>query len=329
MIFDLANPEFLVLWLVIPFIIAWRLKKQLRSALRYSDLSSISVISKSWRQKLKPLIMICEVLALVLVVFAMARPRERDTQNTITAEGIDIMLAIDISRSMLIEDMGKDNRLEIVKVVAEKFVKARQSDRVGLTLFSGKSFTQCPLTVDYNVLVELIRQTQTGMIEDGTAIGMGLVNSLNRLRESTAKSKVIILLTDGDNNRGEIDPLTAGELAKALGIRVYTIGAGKDGLARMPIDDGFGRIQYMPFNVKINEQPLREIASMTGGLFFRATSDRMLQEIYDRIGELEKSKVEVKTYLRYKDLYIYFVIPALVFMIVADLMRRTIFQTWP
>ncbi len=269
------------------------------------------------------------MLALALLIIGMARPQARDTQSSITAEGIDIMLTLDISGSMRIEDMGRMNRIDAAKYVAERFVHGRQSDRVGLVVFAGKSFTQCPLTVDYGVLVTLIRQVTTGMVEDGTAIGMGLVNSINRLRDSKAKSKVIILLTDGENNRGEIDPLTAAQIAQALGIRIYTIGAGKSGLARIPVDDPFFGRQYVSAEVKIDEAALKDIAEATGGKFFRASDERALEEIYDQIGQLEKTKIELKTYLHYEELYPYCVIPALLLLILQIVLRRTYFFALP
>lgn len=326
---EFRDPYFLLLLLLIPILIFWNWKRRRRSALRYATIALIRDVPRSWRLRIKPLHYILQYTALGLLIITLARPRLQDTQSVITAEGIDIMMAMDISRSMLIEDLGKVNRLEAAKSVAEKFVSGRQSDRIGLVLFAGKSFTQCPLTVDYTMLTQLIKQVQIGVVEDGTAIGMGLVNSINRLRESKAKSKVIILLTDGDNNRGEIDPLTAAQIAQAMNIRVYTIGAGKDGIARIPVDDPFFGRQYLTAEVKINETPLREIADMTGGKFFRATNQKALEEIYDQIGQLEKTKVDVKTYQRYRELYLWFLIPALVCMLTVVVLSRTVFFSLP
>lgn len=326
---ELGNPYFLLLLIPIPFFLFWRKKKFRRSALSFSDIQYIKNIKPSVRQRLRPALLWIQIIVFVLMTIALARPRTKNAQSSITAEGIDIVMAIDISRSMLIEDMGNVNRLDAAKTVAEKFVRGRQSDRVGLVLFAGKSFTQCPLTVDYAMLVSLIRQSTTGMIEDGTAIGMGLVNSINRLRESKSKSKVVILLTDGENNRGEIDPITAAQIAKALNIRVYTIGAGKDGIARIPVDDPFFGKQYVTAEVKIDEEVLKKIAELTGGQFFRATNEKALEEIYEQIGQLEKTKIDVKTYFRYEDLYPYFLIPALFLLLLHFILIRTVFFELP
>lgn len=328
-VIEFANSVFLWLLLIVPVAVWWLWFKKDRPTLRYSFAGGLAAIRPSWRLRLHPLLEISKLTALALFILGLARPQIKDTQSSITAEGIDIVMALDISRSMLIEDLGKLNRLDASKEVAEKFVQGRHSDRIGLVLFAGRSFTQCPLTVDYTMLVNLIRQVQIGMVEDGTAIGMGLVNAINRLRESKAKSKVIILLTDGDNNRGEIDPLTAAQIAEALGIRVYTIGAGKDGVARIPVDDPFWGRQYLTAEVKINEEPLRQIAAMTGGQFFRATNTQMLKDIYDQIGRLEKTKVEVKTYLRFEDLYIWFVMPAVLLLLLNVVLVRTVFAELP
>ncbi|NUM81873.1 VWA domain-containing protein [bacterium] len=327
--FEWANPYFLLLLVTIPATWFWNRKKKNMSAIQYSHIGWFGAARPSFRQKAAALLPWLKWVALALVVFALARPRTKDAQSKVTAEGIDIILAIDISRSMLIEDMGKANRLEAAKEVAERFVAGRETDRVGLVVFAGKSFTQCPLTVDYSILTSLIRQVDIGMIEDGTAIGMGLVNSINRLRESKVKSKVIILLTDGQNNRGEIDPITAAQIAKALGIRVYTVGAGKDGVARIPVDDPFFGRQYVTAEVKIDEETLRTIAETTGGQYFRATSQKMLEDIYDQIGQLEKTRIEVKTYLRYHEWYPYFVIPALIILIVYFVLSNTVFMKIP
>jgi Ca-activated chloride channel family protein len=278
---------------------------------------------------MKPVLLWIQILALILVIISLARPRSKNAQSNITSEGIDIVMALDISRSMLIEDMGNVNRLDAAKEVAEKFVRGRQSDRVGLVVFAGKSFTQCPLTVDYAILISLIRQVSTGVIEDGTAIGMGLINSVNRLRESKSKSKVVILLTDGQNNRGEIDPMTAAQIAQALNIRVYTIGAGKDGLARIPVDDPFFGKQYVTAEVKIDEETLKGIAETTGGQYFRATNQKALEDIYEQIGQMEKTKIDVRTYFRYEDLYPYFLIPALFLLVIHFILIRTLFFELP
>jgi len=326
---EFADPYFLTLLILIPIILFWKKRKFGKSALIYSDVGTIKAGKSSLRQRLKPWMGWLQILILVLLIIGMARPRTRNSQSTITTEGIDIMMALDVSRSMLIEDMGNLNRMDAAKDVAEKFVRGRQSDRVGLVVFAGKSFTQCPLTVDYQILTALIRQVSIGVVEDGTAIGMGLINSVNRLRESKSKSKVIILLTDGQNNRGEIDPMTAAQIAQALNIRVYTIGAGKDGLARIPVDDPFFGKQYVTAEVKIDEETLKGIAEITGGQYFRATNLKALEEIYDQIGQLEKTKIDVKTYFRYEDLYPYLLVPALILLFLHFILIRTVFIELP
>ncbi len=328
--FEFADPYFLLLLLLIPLLLFWRKKRHRAASINFPDIQGIrSIAAPSLRLRLKPWLTALQLLILALLITALARPRSKNSQLSITSEGIDIVMALDVSRSMLIEDMGNLNRLEAAKEVAEKFVRGRQSDRVGLVVFAGKSFTQCPLTVDYPILISLIRQVNIGVIEDGTAIGMGLINSINRLRESRSKSKVVILLTDGQNNRGEIDPMTAAQIAQALNIRVYTIGAGKDGLARIPVDDPFFGKQYVTAEVKIDEETLKGIAETTGGQYFRATNQKALEEIYEQIGQLEKTKIDVRTYFRYEQLYPYFVIPALLLLFVHFALTRTVFIELP
>ncbi|MBL7996638.1 VWA domain-containing protein [bacterium] len=326
---EFADPHFFVLLILVPVILFWRKMKLAKSAVVYSNVQIIRAVKPSLRQRTQPVLHWLQILILVLLIIAMARPRTRNSQSSVTSEGIDIMMALDVSRSMLIEDMGNLNRMDAAKDVAEQFVRGRQSDRVGLVIFAGKSFTQCPLTVDYQILTSLIRQVSIGMVEDGTAIGMGLINSINRLRESKSKSKVIILLTDGQNNRGEIDPLTAAQIAQALNIRVYTIGAGKDGLARIPVDDPFFGKQYVTAEVKIDEETLKGIAEITGGQYFRATNLKALEEIYEQIGQLEKTKIDVKTYFRYEDLYPWVLIPALFLLFLHFVLIRSIFLKLP
>lgn len=324
-----ADPSILYGLALVPLMVWWRRHRSREPAMTYSTLVLVHAVRTTRRQRLRPWFELVPMIVWSLLVVAMARPRETHVGSQVTTEGIDIVLALDISRSMMIEDMSGRNRLDAAKDVAERFVRGRASDRVGLVVFAGRSFTQCPLTVDYDILIQLIRDVRIGMVEDGTAIGMGLVNSINRLRESQARSKVIVLLTDGQNNRGEIDPLTAADIARALGIRVYTIGAGKDGFARIPVDDPFFGRQYVSAEVKIDEPTLTSIAGITGGQFFRATSQKMLEEIYDRIGQLEKTKIDVHTYVRYRELYPYLVLPALLLLVLYEVLRRTYFFTLP
>lgn len=286
-------------------------------------------LPRPWRSRLFPYLEWLLWIALTLMIIALSRPRLSNVMEKISSEGIDIVLALDISRSMLIEDMNRQNRIETAKEVAVEFVRNRVNDRLGLVLFAGKSFTQCPLTSDYALITRSIQAARTGMIEDGTAIGMGLINAVNRLRYSEAKSKVIILLTDGQNNRGEIDPLTAAGIAQALQIRVYTIGIGKDGLARIPVDDPVMGKLYIPAEVKIDEPTLREIAVITGGKFYRATSRESLQDIYSEIDQLEKTRIEMTTLVRYRELYPWFLIPAFFLFILYGALRQTLFLRLP
>jgi len=242
------------------------------------------------------------VLALAAFIVAFARPQTGVTGEDVFTEGIDIVLALDISSSMLAEDL-EPNRIEAAKAVAANFVRGRRNDRVGLVVFAGEAFTQAPLTLDYDVIATLLGELQVGMIEDGTAIGMGLATAVKRLEESEAESKVVVLLTDGRNNRGEIDPSTAAQMAQALGVRVYTIGAGTRGTARIPVDDPvFGR-RYVPMRVELDDEVLEETARLTGGRYFRATDTESLQNIYAEIDELERTEIEVEQFTRYGELF--------------------------
>jgi Ca-activated chloride channel family protein len=242
------------------------------------------------------------MMAVAGIIIALARPQSGLRGEEIKTEGIDIMLALDVSSSMLAEDI-EPNRVEAAKAVAADFVQGRRNDRIGLIVFSGKAYTQCPLTLDYGVLLELFDEMKVGMIEDGTAVGMGLGLAVNRLRDSDAESKVIILLTDGRNNRGEIDPKTAAQLAASYDVRVYTIGAGKHGTARYPVDDPFLGRRYVQMRVDVDEEMLQEVAKLTGGHYFRATDRASLESIYEEIDELEKTEIEVTEFTTYSELF--------------------------
>ena len=239
------------------------------------------------------------------------------------------MIALDISGSMLAEDFQPENRVYVAKQEAIKFINGRENDRVGLVVFSKKAFTQCPLTLDYRILAELLSEIRVGMIADGTAIGMGIATAVNRLRDSNAKSKVIILITDGENNAGNIDPVTAAELAKSFGIKVYTIGVGKGGMVPFPVDDPLFGKRYVQANVEIDEATLKRIADITGGLFFRARDPVALSEIYERINKLEKSEVKVKEYRSYNEMFPIFLIPALLLLLLEIFLRRTLLLKVP
>ncbi|MBI2430097.1 MAG: VWA domain-containing protein [Ignavibacteriales bacterium] len=319
-----ANPELLLLLLIIPGLAVWyyyRLQSK-ESDIRYSTLSPFSSIKQSMKERFRHLPFVLRMIVVALIIVALARPQSTSKGQNVHSEGIDIVLAIDISGSMLAEDF-QPNRIEAAKNVAQEFITGRTNDRIGLVIFSGESFTQCPLTVDYDVLKSLIRPLKSGMIEDGTAIGLGLGNAINRLRESKAKSKVIILLTDGVNNRGEIDPITAAQIAQSYDIRVYTVGVGTIGEAPYPIPTPFGtRYQMVP--VEIDEKVLKQVAEMTEGKYFRATDNKKLRAIYQEIDQMEKTRVEVRSYRRYTELFYSFIFGA-VFLLIVDV---GIVSTW-
>jgi Ca-activated chloride channel homolog len=263
-------------------------------------------------------------LAFSLILVALAQPLGSETEVDYETKGVDIIIALDISGSMRAEDFQPDNRLKVAKEEAERFIANRKHDRIGLVVFAGKSFTQCPLTLDYDILLDLLHQVAIGNIVDGTAIGMAIGNSVNRLTESEAKSKIIILLSDGENNAGQIDPFTAAEIAKTMGIRIYTIGVGRGGLVPYPMDDPvFGRI-YKNIELDVDEETLKAIASTTKGLYFRARDRKGLREIYETIDGLEKTEIKVKEYVNYEQLYHYPLLGALIFLLLEILVSNTV-----
>ncbi len=272
-------------------------------------------------------------LVLFLIVFALARPRIPVEESKIQTEGIDIVLAIDVSTSMRAEDFtlrGKRaNRLEVVKDVVKNFIKGRQNDRIGIVVFAARAYTASPLTLDYGWLLENLQRIKTGMIEDGTAVGLGLVCALNRLKDSEAKSKIIILLTDGRNNAGDISPSLAAETAKALGIKVYTIGAGTKGLAPYPVKDFFGNTVYQPVKIDLDEDTLMEIASKTGGRYFRATDTKSLRKIYAEIDKMEKTPIEETGYSEYKELFYVFLGVAFILLLMEEILKYTVLRKIP
>lgn len=329
-----ANIEYLfLLLLLIPYII-WYILKQSKSepALRVSDTRAYAFAPKSFRNYLLHVPFVLRVIALSMVIIILARPQTTNNWQNTEVEGIDIMLAVDVSTSMLAEDL-KPNRLEAAKEVAAKFINGRPNDNIGLTIFAGESFTQCPLTVDHAVLLNLFQSikgdiAQRGLIEDGTAIGMGLANAITRLKDSKAKSKVIILLTDGSNNRGDISPLTAAEIAKSFGIRVYTIGVGTNGMAPYPVPTAVG-VQYVNVPVEIDESTLTQIAGTTNGNYFRATSTSKLEEIYQEIDKLEKTKLNVKEFSKREEKYQWFAFIAFLCILTEILLRNSILKKIP
>lgn len=327
--FEFANPKyFLLLVLLLPMIL-WYIFKEKKSHadLQFSSLRAFRGIRHAGRVWLRHVLFALKVLAIVFLVTALARPQSSNSWQTYTSEGIDIVLGLDISTSMLARDFSPD-RLEAAKEVATKFILERPQDRIGLVVFAGESFTQCPLTTDQAVLVNLLREVQSGMIEDGTAIGLGLANAVNRLKDSPAKSKVVILLTDGVNNRGAIAPVTAAELAKTYGIRVYTIGVGTYGEAPYPVPSPFG-VQLQNMRVEIDEDVLRQIATVTGGQYFRATDNSKLEQIYKEIDQLEKSKMEVKHFSKKQEQYFWFGLIGVLLLVGEALLRYTLLRKIP
>ena len=325
-----ANPEWLYGLLVLIPMIAWYVWRQIRrtNSLLVSGLQPFEKIGTPVKAWLRHILFVLRVLAIALLFIVIARPQSVNRWQKVNTEGIDIIIDLDISSSMLAQDF-KPNRLEAAKNVAIQFVSGRPDDRIGLVVFSGESFTQCPLTTDHAVLINLFHQVQSGMIEDGTAIGDGLATSINRLKDSKAKSKVVILLTDGMNNRGDIAPLTAAKIASTFGIRVYTIGVGTIGTAPYPIQTPYGGTRYQQMKVQIDEDMLKQIASMTGGKYFRATDNKKLQEIYNAIDKLEKSKIDVKQFSRKEEEYLKFALWAAVLLLAEWFLRKMVFRTMP
>lgn len=294
---EFAQPGFFWLLLIVPFMVAWYIWKQqkLHGTLSVPTLKGFNIHRKGLIPRLRHAGIVLRSLAIIALIVALARPQSSLSWQNTTTEGIDIIIASDISGSMLAEDF-KPNRLEAGKNIAIDFIKNRPDDRIGLVIFSGESFTQCPLTIDHDVLINLYHDIKNGMIEDGTAIGMGLATAVNRLRGSEAKSKVVILLTDGVNNAGSIPPITAAEIAKQFGIRVYTVGIGTQGYAPYPVPSPYGGVVYQRMEVQIDEPTLTKIAAITGGKYFRATNNDALTRIYKQIDQLEKAKIDVTQY---------------------------------
>jgi len=320
------NPDFLYALLLVPLLWIWYYfrQKEQSAQLQISTLKGIT--QNSWKAKGRHVLFLIRTLAIVFLIISFARPQSTLSWEDMTTEGIDIVIAMDISGSMLAQDL-KPDRLEASKKVAMNFISERPNDRIGLVIFSGESFTQCPLTTDHIVLQNLFSDVKSGMVEDGTAIGMGLATAVNRLKESQAVSKVIILLTDGVNNQGSVAPLTAAKIAQKFGIRVYTIGVGTKGYAPYPFKTPFGTTVYQDVEVKIDEETLQNIASVTNGKYFRATSNKALESIYKEIDKLERSKIEVKEYHKKKEEFFPLALLALTLLIIEFALRHTTFRS--
>lgn len=323
---EFANKGFFWLLAIIPLMIGWYIwrNSKLQGSLRMSAVKGFSSVKKSKYVSFRHYGIVLRVLAFTSLIIALARPQSAFSWQNSTTEGIDIVIATDISGSMLAEDL-KPNRLEAGKNIAIDFIKDRPEDRIGLVIFSGESFTQCPLTIDHDVLINLFGEISNGMVEDGTAIGMGLATAVNRLKESEAKSKVVILLTDGSNTTGSIPPLTAAEIAKQMKVRVYTVGVGTKGYAPYPVKTPFG-VEYQQVPVTIDEDVLKEIAKTTGGQYFRATNNAKLKQIYQQIDQLEKAKIAVTQYNKKTERFLPFALIAMVLLLLEFLLRNTIFK---
>lgn len=327
--FSFAYPYFLFTGLIIPTMIFWHFFKGKKSepAINFSMLNLIKERPSSLKEKFAVLPFILRLIALFALIIALARPQSFSTGENVYTEGIDIVLVLDISGSMLAEDF-KPNRLEAAKKITDSFIEGRTSDQIGLVIFSRDAFTQCPLTIDYSVLRNQLREVKSGMIEDGTAIGNAIANGINRLKDSKSKSKVMVLLTDGVNNAGEVNQITAAELANKFGIRIYTIGVGSIGQAPYPFQTPFG-VRYQMVPVEIDEPVLKQIAEMTEGKYFRATNNKKLEDIYNEINKLEKTKVEVTSFRSKKELFFPWLLAGL-FLIFFDFsLSRTLFRRLP
>ena len=331
---EFANKEYLfLLLLIIPYLIWYVMfRKKSEPTLRMSDTFAFNYAPKSWRVRLMPLQLLMRTVTFTLIVIVMARPQTSNSWKNKSVEGIDIMLAIDVSTSMLAEDL-KPNRIEAAKAVASEFIIGRPNDNIGLSIFAGEAFTQCPMTTDHASLLNLLQNVRTdiaarGLISDGTAIGMGLTNAVTRLKGSKAKSKVVILLTDGSNNMGDISPMTAAEIAQSLGIRVYTIGVGTNKVAPYPMPVA-GGVQYVNMPVEIDTKMLADIAAATEGDFYRATNTAELKNIYKEIDRLEKSKLNVKKFSKRYEAYQPFALAAAISLLIEILLRIIVFRRIP
>lgn len=325
-----ANPQLLWLLLLLIPIVGYYIYRTLQggATLQISSVRSVAGLPRSRKYYLRHIPFVLKCCAIALFIIALCRPQSTDTLSNSNTEGIDIMLALDISSSMLARDF-KPDRISSAKDVAAKFIMDRPNDRIGLAVFAGESFTQSPLTSDKASLINLLGQVESGIIDDGTAIGNGLATAVNRLRESKAKSKVVILLTDGVNNMGQVAPLTAAEIAQTYGIKVYTIGVGSMGTAPYPAMDAWGNVSYVPMKVEIDEKILSEIANQTGGKYFRATDNTKLEAIYDQINSMETTEVEVENYTRYQEEFMIFVLFGLLALVGELLIRMLWLRSIP
>ncbi|MCF8336065.1 MAG: VWA domain-containing protein [Bacteroidales bacterium] len=324
-----SNPELLYLLVLLIPVIAWYIFKNRSSeaSLQISSINGFRFANLSAKYYMRHVLFAFRIIAIALLIMALARPQSTRNWKNVTTEGIDIVMALDISSSMLAKDFNP-NRLEASKEIAREFIQDRPNDRIGLVVFSGESFTQCPLTTDHPVLVNLFEDVESGMVKDGTAIGMGLATAVNRLKDSDAKSKVVILLTDGVNNMGSIAPATAAEIAQTFDIRVYTIGVGSQGKAPYPVNTPYG-IRYKDMKVEIDEDVLRQIAAETEGEYFRATDNQKLKRIYQQIDKMEKSRIEVKEFSEKSEEYLGFALIAGILLLIEIVSKPTVMRSIP
>ncbi len=321
------DPFILLFIIVVPPLIYIYFRSKGTNQVAFPSLGALKKIKPSFSQRYRHILIVLRSTAIILLVIALARPQYGNEQTKVTTEGIDIVLAVDVSGSMLAEDFEiggqRYNRLHVVKPVVKDFIMKRTNDRIGLVVFAGRPYTQCPMTLDYGMLLQLLEKAEIGMVEDGTAIGSALGSSIERLKDTKAKSKVIILLTDGRNNAGEIDPFTAAEIARTFGIKIYTIGAGTKGLAPYPAMDIFGNRVMKQVKIDIDDDALKEIAKITDGKYYRATDTESLKEIYSQIDKLEKTETEVTQYTEYNELFHYFLLPAIGLLLVELGLKKT------
>ena len=325
-----ADPAYLLLLLGVPLLAWWYVVRgpSRTGSLRYSSLAAVARADRRRTGRWRHALFVLRSLGLAALIVAFARPQTGVTAENVTTEGVDIVLALDLSSSMLAEDLDP-NRIEAAKAVAADFVAGRRNDRIGLVVFAGDAFTQVPLTLDHGIVTAVLGELETGVIEDGTAIGMGLATAVKRLQGSSAESKVVVLLTDGRNNRGEIDPVTAAQMAAALGVRIYAVGAGAEGVARVPVDDPlFGR-RYAQMRVDVDEPTLQETADLTGGRYFRATDRASLEEIYAEIDALETTEMEVEQFTRYGELFHVPLAAGLALLVLEMTLARTVLRKIP
>ena len=324
---EFAQPYFFALFLLIPILIFWYAKTNNRRSASIQISTTTAKGLGTWKVSFRHVPFICRIICIAILIAALAKPQTSNEEKNTEGEGIDIILCIDVSGSMSAQDLTP-NRLEAAKNVAIDFINRRPTDRIGIVIFSGESFTQCPLTSDKNVLVSAVQNIHFGLLEDGTAIGSGLSTSVDRIRNSKTKTKIVILLTDGENNSGLIDPKTAKEIAKAFGIKVYTIGVGTDGMAPQPVQTPLG-VQMQSVKVSIDEKLMKQIAEETGGKYFRAKDNDGLSGIYETIDQLEKSKIEITTTTKFTDKFLPFAIGAAFFLLLEILLRYLVFRKFP